>query len=326
MKKYRILLLVTCFLSLAAISSNADTIHLTDGRELKGIVVEDYKDRLVFSTADGEITLMKADIRDLSYDAEEDNLINLAGQAKERRDYGRAFTCYELACKINPNSKAAKDGLVSLQGYLYRKEEIKKEADVQRREEFERYGSVVPTERSREEVFKVSIQKLKDSIGINLAMKDGSHEIASVEKNSPAYDGGMREGDLLVAIWGRLTGYMPTKEILDSLLEKPSLEIKCTIERTVDVPINPNKGALSSSNDLIGASFSMEFDGLTVSTVKEAGSSFEVGLNTNDVVVAIDGNSTRYMPLKKAVELIRSSKEDSVKLTIRREILIWRKN
>ena len=74
------------------------------------------------------------------------------------------------------------------------------------------------------------------------------------------------------------------------------------------------------------ATFTMEFDGLTVSGVKEGGSAFEAGLKKGDLITAIDGNSTRYMPLKKAIELIRNSKTGSTKLTLRREIIIWRKS
>lgn len=319
-------LFLTFSFSLFAFRSFADTIYKTDGQELKGIVVEDYKDRLVFSTADGEITVMKSEIRDLRFDTEEDNLIKLAEQARERRNFTKAYAYYDMAYKMNPDSKAAKDGLVFLQGYMFRKEEVKKEDDIRRREEFERYGSVVPTEKGDEERLKESEEKLKASIGMTLTGKDGFTQIASVERDSPAYEAGIIKGDMLVAVWGRLTGYMELKEVLALLLDKPSLEIKCGIERAVDVEINPNRGALSGPNDLIGASFSMEFDGLTISGVAQSGYASAAGLKEGDLIISIDGNSTRYMPLKKAIELIRNSRENSVKLIIKKEVLIWRRS
>jgi C-terminal processing protease CtpA/Prc len=42
--------------------------------------------------------------------------------------------------------------------------------------------------------------------------------------------------------------------------------------------------------------------------------------------MAIDNGSTRYMPLKTAVRMIRDSKESSVNFTFRRNIIIWRKS
>ena len=134
----------------------------------------------------------------------------------------------------------------------------------------------------------------------------------------------MRKGDRVIAVWGRLTGYMTLKEVMGILLEKPSLELKCDIERTVSINVNP--GVWTNTNNLIGASFSMEFDGLTVSGVKEYGAAIAAGLKKSDLITAIDGKSTRYMPLKNAIDLIKNSQGGSIKLTLRREVLIWRRS
>jgi len=312
-------------LLLIAGSSNADTIFTNDGKEIKGIVVEDYKDRLVFSTADGEITIMKADIKELYFDTEEDNLIKLAEQARDRHDYVTSFTYYVMASKLNPDSKAAKDGMVFLQGYLFRKEEAKKEDEIKKREEFERYGSAVFTDEADERKKAELTERLKDVFGMTLSIKGNVPEIENVQYKSSAFDAGVRKGDRLVAVWGRLTGYTPLKEVMENLLEKSSSEIKCVIERPVEVNISPERNILSGPNNLIGASFSMEFDGLTISNVIEGSSGFQAGLKTGDIITAIDDKSVRYTPLKKAVEMIRNSKNNSVTLTIRRDMLIWRR-
>ena len=104
-------------------------------------------------------------------------------------------------------------------------------------------------------------------------------------------------------------------EVLDALLDKPSLELKCTMERTIDAP-----------GGLEGTSFTMEFDGLTVASIREGSVSAEAGLRKGDLVTAIDGKSTRYMPISKAMSLISGSKEDAIILTVRREALIWRRD
>ena len=287
-----ILFLLFGFLSLYSIGASADTIHTKDGRELKGIVVEDYKDRLTFSTADGEVSVMKSDIGELAFDTEEDNLIKLAELAQERGDFVTAYGYYELASRANPDSKKAKDGMVFLQGYLFRKEQVRKEEEVKKREEFERYGTAGRTEKTKEAELKENAAKLKDTIGITIKINKGIPEITDVSLKSPAAEAGIRKGDLLVAIWGRLTGYMPLASIMDILLEKPSMEIKCVIERPVEIAID-------------GTSFSMKFDGLTISEVKEGSSAAIAGLRKDDLVTAINGQSTRYMPLKKAIELVK---------------------
>ena len=296
------------------LSAHADTIYTDDGKELRGIVVEDYQDRLIFSTADGEVTIMKSNIQKLYYDSEEDNLIKLAELATERRDYTKAFAYYDMAYKLNPDSKAAKDGLVFLQGYFFRKEETKKEDEVKKREDFENYGTAVPTEKNTEESVKDLAENIRKGIGITFAGNGVMPKIEEVGMNSPAEEAGVRPDDRLVAIWGRLTGYMPLKDLMATLSEKPALELKCMLERTLEVSV---------SN--LGASFSMEFDGLTISEVKENSSASEARLKKGDLVTDINGNSTRYMPLKKALQMIKHSKDGVAKLTIRREVLIWRK-
>jgi len=150
-------------------------------KELKGIVVEDYKDRITFSTIDGHVTVMKSDVKELYYDTEEQNLIKLAEQARDRADYIRAFIYYDKAFKLNPDSKAAKDGVVFLQGYLFKKDIAQKEEVVARHNEFEQRG-VSAQIKSDEEKFSGDLKKLKDASGMTLVSKSGLTRI----ENGPA--------------------------------------------------------------------------------------------------------------------------------------------
>lgn len=310
---------------LAPAISHADTIYTNEGQEIRGIIVEDYKDRITLSTVNGEISIMKSDIKELYFDEEVDNLIKLAEQAKEKKDYIKALTYYDLAFRKNPNSKAAKDGLVFLEGYLFRKEQAQKEADVKRREELESFGATVSTVKPEAEEISQKAGRLKKALGITIEVKDGSPQIMSVKRNSPADEAGILKGDRIVAIWARLTGYMDMREVMDAMLDKPSLELKCTLERTVDLETSMFRMVVPASH-LVGASFKMELQGLTVSSVKDGSAAAVAGLKAGDHVTAINGKPTRYMPLKKAISMIRHSKDGTVKLTIRRETLIWRRD
>lgn len=318
MKKLLFVFLISGLLTVVCGPSYADTINLKDGGEVKGIVVEDYTDRVVISTIDGERSIMKKEISHLYFDTEDDNLIKLAEAEKARGDYQKAYAYYYMAFKANPNSKPAKDGLVFLQGYLFRKDEIRKEEDVKMREEYERRGPMVATILSDEDTVKEYTSKLKKTIGIILKAGTIAPAIENVIPNSAAADAGIRRGDLIVSIWGRLTGYMSLKDVMAVLLEKPTLEIKCAIERTIKVDVD--------RSGTTGASFSMEFDGLTVSGVKEDSPAFAAGIKKGDLLTTISGKSTRYMPLKVAVDMIKKLKRRTIDLTFRREVTIWRRD
>jgi C-terminal processing protease CtpA/Prc len=327
-KRTAILIIVTFVLAGYPFTpaSFSDTLYTNDGRELRGIVVEDYKDRIVMSTVDGEVTTMKSDIKQLYYDSDADNLVKLAEQSRERGDMVKAFAYYDMALRADTNSKAAKDGIIFLQGYLFRKEQVKKEDEVKKQEELERFGRTTVEEvKSPEETAKDLGKTLRSSVGISLVQREGSPVVESVRIGSPASEAGVKDGDAIVAVWGRLTGYMPLDEVLKILLEKPSIEMKCTIERKMVVHLDSGRNFISSAKDMVGASFVTQFDGLTVSEVSDGGPAADAGLMKGDIVSAIDGNPTRYLTLKRSLDLIQKTKNNYVLLNIRRVLLIWRK-
>jgi len=200
-----------------------------------------------------------------------------------------------------------------------------KAADIKRQQDIELYGGQAPQAQKSDEIGDMT-RTLEKLTGMKIAVVDNMPKIEYVKSPSPAYEAGLRKGDVLVSVWGKLTGYLSLKEMLDLLINKSAIEIRCTIERTSDVAINSNRTIISGIEDLIGASFAMEIDGLTVSSVKESGYAAEAGLKKEDLIMSIDGKQTRYMPLKKAVELIKNSREGTVKLVIRRKTIIWRNN
>ncbi|MDD5423465.1 MAG: PDZ domain-containing protein, partial [Candidatus Omnitrophica bacterium] len=188
----------------------------------------------------------------------------------------------------------------------------------------ERTGGYVAKDKGDVEGLVEKAAKAKKILGITLGSKEGVIIIDKVAPKSSAAEAGIEPGDALVAIWNRLTGYMQEEEITDLLLDKPALEIKCAIERSVDVGINPNRGIFSNIRSLIGASLEMEYDGLTVTKVDKKGAAIDAGLKIGDLITSIDGRPTRYMPIKDAVGMIKGSKKDFAVLTLRREIIMWR--
>lgn len=303
-------------LQFTACGSYADTIYTKDDKEIKGIILEDYKDRVIFSTVDGQVTIMKSSIKELYFDTEEQNLIKLAEQSRDKGDYIKAFVYYDRAFKLNPKSAAAKDGIVFLQGYLFKRDMSQKEEILKHHNEFERRGEK-PEIKSDEDKFDEDLKKLRTEIGIVLVIVDGMTKVKNVIAKSPAASAGIKKGDTLVSVWGRLVGYMPLKEVTETLLEKNSLETKIALERNITVRVGRDGS--------IGAALSMQFEGLTVSAVKEGSAAFEADLKPKDIITAINGDSTRYMPLKKAIALIKGSRGGEVSLTIRKDVIMWGK-
>ena len=316
MKNIFLALLIAYSLQLTAYDLHADTIYTKDGKELKGIIIEDYKDRVIFSTVDGQSVIMKSDVKELYFDTEEQNLIKLAEQARDKNDYIKAFVYYDKAFKLNPTSRAAKDGIVFLQGYLFKKDMSQKEDVVRRHNEYESRGRTADI-KSDEDKFNEDLKKLRTEAGITLTSEDGMTRIESVRAGSSADGSGIKVGDTLIAIWGRLVGYMSLKEVIETLLEKNSLETKITLERNINVAVRPSNS--------IGAVLSMQLDGLTVSTVEDGSTASEAGLRPGDIITAINGDSTRFTPLNKAVASIKGSKDGRINLTIRKDIVMWGK-
>jgi predicted metalloprotease with PDZ domain len=305
----------------AAGHSSADTVNKKDGTELKGVVIEDYDDRVKLSTVSGEVLVMKSEIKELYYDDEERAFLKLAEKERDRGNYESAFENYGKALQANPDSKDAREGIAILQEYIYSKDESLR-ADFIRRHNW--------ADDSVEAAFRVRADTkgreqdalaVKRSLGISLKEKGDVIEIAGVAKGSAASRADLREGDIIVAVWGKLVRYMSLDEVLAILARSGLLRVECMIERTVEVR-KTDARTISGTDGIIGASLGMTVDGLTVASVRQDGPASEAGITPGDLVTAIDRNQTRYMPLKRAVQAIRTSKARVVTLDIRRKLMV----
>lgn len=309
-------------LSFLGLSARADTIRKSDGKELKGVVVEEYHDRYVFSTVDGEVSVMKSDVKTLTLEDEESNLLRLAQNAKDHDDPSRAYSYYEKVLSINPKSKTAKEGLSLIQMQSWQKEKNRKLADLEKQAEIDMYGSPSPVVPAADPMAGMR-EALDSQMGVSLGMEGSLPVFTKVKDGSSAAISGVERGDRLVAVWGKLTGYLSFQEVVDTLLKKSSTEVRCTIERSVRVPVAPNR-AIALPGDLIGATLGIGPEGLSIFSMKKDGPAEKSGLAKGDTIVSIDGMPTRYLQLNKAIGLIKKARGDSVKLTFRRDVVIWK--
>ncbi|MBL7157363.1 MAG: PDZ domain-containing protein [Candidatus Omnitrophica bacterium] len=304
-----------CF-SLCAVAAFADTVYLENDAEMKGVVVEEYDDRVVISTYEGEKNILKKDIHAISYDLTEQNLVALGDVYAARDKYRKAYFYYEKAVKINPKYKTARDKMNFITGQIFRESQTEKQDAMRRRQEIENSSKTLP---SKKEDFK---KELEQKIGIVITEEDNSVKIIDVTGDSSAYDAGLQPGDTLISVWGRFTNYM-SKERVSRLLLESLGEIKIDIQR--DVVLEKESPTAGFHKDIIGGKLDMLRDGLTLVDLKEGSPGQKAGLSKGDLIIAINGASTRYMPLADAEKIIGNKKTGAVKFTIRRDATIWRK-
>jgi C-terminal processing protease CtpA/Prc len=98
------------------------------------------------------------------------------------------------------------------------------------------------------------------------------------------------------------------------------------IKRKIIFALDPHKDSIYGGVGGIGLSLEMKEQGLTASDVKDGSLAAKKGLAKTDIIVAIEGKPTRYMPIKEAIKLIdKSSSRGRIDLDVVKETTLWRK-
>jgi len=309
---------ICCIISLGIMlwvnPAAADVVYLKNNAEEKGIVVEEYADRVVISTYKGEISIFRKDIRKLVYDLPEQNLVKLGDNYLSRREYERAYFYYEKASKINPEYEIARDKMNYVMGFLFRQREQSKLQDVERRKDFGNWPPVSASPKKKD---------LYENIGLRVGGEDGNIKITDVRRDSSAFKAGLRPGDTLVSVWGRFTKYMSEKDIERILLEESFGEVKLCIGR--EISLKRDKAESKSYKDVIGGKIQILPRGLTLTDLEKDGPAEKSGLMKNDLIVALSGKEVRYMPFKEAVKIIENPSNSAIRFDVRRDVTIWKK-
>ncbi|MFC1623889.1 PDZ domain-containing protein [Candidatus Omnitrophota bacterium] len=298
----------------------ADTIIMKDGRRTKGLVVEEYMDRVTLSTVDGEKNILKKDVERIEYDTPEQNFMQLGRAYDARERYDKAASYYKKAMDINPDYKEAREAYLASHSKIWRQEER------MTKKELERQSLVMDWRKNRnKKVSSPSKDKallLKDSLGISLVDKDGIFTIAEVMPYSSAARAGIEEGDILAGIWGKLVSYSDAEQVIDELLGPKYSEIRVLVEKGISIPVD---GSAKGLYKKLGILLSFEYEGLVVEDIVAGGKGEAAGFKKGDFVIAVDKNITRYLPLDNVIALINSARdEEDLIFTIRRIINLRR--
>jgi C-terminal processing protease CtpA/Prc len=318
----KFIIVFICYIMLAAVAEYpvlADTVYLYDESEIKGIVVENYHNRIVLSTFEGEKEIDKSDIRDILYDRREQNLLKLGDYHNEKGNIRTAYSYYKKAYEINPGYKEARDKFIHMRSSLLRNSERQLQSEITKKQKlFRQSGRIYEPELTTTDNAPDSI--LREKTGISLCMYDHMPKVLNVLPLSPASQSGIKESDIIFSIWGRLTGYMELDSVIDMIINNPFPEIVLTISRKISV----SRSARGLSNP--GISLLIVEGGIAIKEIRNGFDGAKSGLLEGDIITDINGEPTRYMPLNAAAVKIESNfLSDKLKLDILRDVSLWRK-
>lgn len=300
--------IIVFFIIAATLSSlYADTLIMKDRSEIKGLVVDEYVDRITLSTVDGEKVFFRKDIDMIEYDAPEQNFMQLGREYELRGAYDKAAFYYKKASTLNPDYKDARDAFLAIQAKVWKQESEITEKEIKRRE------MIKDWRRDRhEEVLSPAKDKkvlLKETLGILLEEKEADFIIEKVRLFSGAYKAGVKEGDVLVSIWGKRTTHRKIEEIMDELIGPKHSEVRISIAREIRAPMKDIRMYKNFYKGL-GILLAFEHDGLRIQEVKHGKIGERLGFKKGDFLMTIDGESTRYFPLDEIIAHINSTKDN----------------
>lgn len=299
----------------------ADTVYLNNGEEEKGIVVENYYDRIVFSTVNGEMEIDRENIKDILYDRREQNLLKLGDFHWQKGNLMKAYTYFKKASQINPDYKEAQDKFIHIRSILLRRPEKQLRDDMAKKQALFIESGKVYEPRMPKTVSAAPDKRFKKATGLVLISENEMPKVEMVVAGSPATRAGIEKGDLIFAVWGRLTGYMDMATLIDTIIESSSAEVMLTIKRKLAIPaVDKDYSGVAD----LGFLLDMKEEGLVVYSVEEGSPAAKRGLASGDIVTAIYGKPTRYMPLKDALQLFNeSSSQGKVEFEIIKDVILW---
>ncbi|MFH1877272.1 MAG: PDZ domain-containing protein [Candidatus Omnitrophota bacterium] len=284
---------------------------MNNGEQFKGVVVNEYKDRIILSTTEGEKQIKREEIKDIIFDLEEQNLLKLGDLYLDKNMYEKAEYYYRKALELKPDYRKAGDSLDYVEG-------LKRTAGFESKRGLIQKLRRDSGQNSHENNSMGS--RIKDTLGITLRNVSDTFEIAEVENNSPAKRAGVKQGDILYSVWGRNIKYMEPAEVMEKLLGPGLMEIRVTITRNLMLELGGQGGKYS---DLIGAVLDFsEMEGLYFKKIYPGGVADKAGIREGDIISDIQGKPCVYLMLPDIENIINSRKDDTLSLRIKRDVIL----
>lgn len=306
------------FLVMSYKPSFADFLVLSAGQQIKGLLLEEYVDRVLISTYEGEKVIMKNEISRIVYESEDQKLIQQGNEFRQKGDNTQALSYYKKALEVNTDSKQARQLIFSTQARIDAKfsEKAQKKVDLL---------NMIITEGHKDLSAKVEVSKgssfleeLRFQQGLILKEQDGRIKIG-INYQAPARNSGLESGDILLAMDAELVSYRSAEEVAQLLVGATGRSVfQLGIERTVAIE------EISSIRE-IGCQFSLEYEGLTIKMVRPESLAEKRGLIAGDRIIQINTNPTKYMPFRQAMTMMEEGlKVGALTLTLERQIWLMR--
>lgn len=301
---------------------SADTISLKNGKDLKGLVVEQHADRIILSTEKGEIPILRSGIKNIQYDEPEQNFIQLGKAYEAENQWAPALAYYEKAAEINPNFEEAKVAALGARNRLWAastegpRNEIEKQQLI-----YDAWGQGKAVEQLIKKQAVRETQALKEGLGLELEKNGDWVRVAAVAAKKPAAEASLKKNDRLVSVDGGSLRFLSADAVKTTLLFPRYSNFTLEFERDCFLHKKPGRARLKD----LGFNLKLEYRGLIVESVKPGSAAEDAGLKEGDLLVRVGQQATRYMPMKKAVQWIEVASQDRGILTVRRNALMTRR-
>jgi len=300
----------------------ADTIVLKSGEEVKGLVVEEHEDRIILSTADGEIPIMRKDLGDIQFDETAYSLLSI-GRALERQGkYGDALSYYEKALSLNQDLKEAKRAANGVRNRFFAQLDAAPLNEIDKQQDLENAWRTGSTVADQAQKFQEDQENLIwQRLGIKLIQEEDWIKTVAVRLGSNAFKQGIRKGDSLVQIDGKSLRYLNAATVMSDLLKPRYSSMTVRVQRDMKFPSGMKERQLKS----LGFDLKQEYDGLVISKVYENSLAKQKRFKEGDQIIKVNDQQTRYLSKRKVINLIQDKKSPELSITINREFKLPRK-
>lgn len=300
----------------------ADTVVLKNGKGIKGLVVEEHEDRIILSTEKGEIPILRKGIHNIQYDDPAQNYLQVGKAYEKDGKLGEALAFYEKALEVNPNLEEARKASVGVRNQFWAtsaegpRDEVEKQQVI-----YDSWGQGLPIE---DLIKKGEIEQQKivrANLGVTLEKKGDWVQLGMVDPKNEAGLAGLKKNDRLVSIDSQSLRYLGIDAVAKKMIVPRLSHFLLEFERDCFLHKAPVKINLKQ----MGLKFKLTYEGLIVHAVIPQGPAEKAGLKEEDLLIRVNGEATRYMPLQKVMRLLQNSADDRIVFTVRRTALLTRK-
>ena len=299
----------------------ADTIALKNGKNLKGLVVEEHEDRILLSTENGEIPILRRGIQSIEFDDPAQNFLSVGRAYEDKQRWGEALAYYEKALELNPNLADATKAAVRVRNRFWSKAAAGPMAEVEKRQALYETWEKQRFQQKSSGLDKDPQQLMGESLGARLVKKDDWVHLSEVSPKKDAAQAALRANDRLVSVDGDSLRYLSVEAVREKLVWPRYSSFTLEFDRDCRLI----KTGFEKEFREFGFELKLEAQGLVVTNVVGGSTAARAGLKTNDLLVGVNGNSTRYLPIKKLMGVIQKNRSDvQAVLTVRRSVILSR--